>query len=347
VATAIRTVGHEERLSIVDHLQELRARLIVCAVGLAVVFAVCAWQNHALLKFVNRPLTEQTRQQVQRYEGPLGETWLAQKTAREVAGDSEALARALSSRGSGLPAATRAQLAAAASRLRADASRIPATPPSVAPTTLGPGEPLTTTLTVALYFALVLTLPLILFELYGFVLPAFKPNERRVVLPLLLAVPFLFAAGVAFGYLVVLPAAVHFLQNFNSSQFNVLVQASQYYKFAATVLLAMGLCFQAPVAIVGAVLGGLVTPGGLRRSRRYAILACAGVAALLPGDFFTMLLEMAPLYLLYEASILIATVIARVDSRRGAAGEGALASSAEAAGRTAQQMIDHTDPDLT
>jgi sec-independent protein translocase protein TatC len=346
VATAIRTVGHDERLSVVDHLDELRTRLIVSGVALAVVFGLCLWQNHALLKFINRPLTQQTRHQVEHFEGPLGETWRAQKTTREVAGDSEALARALGEPSSGLPAATRAHLLAAASRLRADAARIPTAAPDVAPTTLGPGEPLTTTLTVALYFALVLSLPLILFELYGFVLPAFRPSERRVILPLLLAVPFLFAAGVAFGYLVVLPSAMRFLQNFNSSQFNVLVQASQYYKFAATVLLAMGVCFQAPVAIVGAVRAGLITPRGLRRNRRYAILACAAVAALLPGDFFTLLLETVPLYLLYEASILVATVIARAEGRREAAGESAVAP-AEPASRTAQQMIDHTDPDLS
>jgi sec-independent protein translocase protein TatC len=346
VATAIRTIGHDEHLSVIEHLDELRTRLIVSGVALAVVFGVCVWQNHALLKFINRPLTQQTRQQVQRYEGPLGQTWLAQKTAREVAVEGETLARVLSQPASGLPAATRVQLLGAAARLRADAAKIGVTPPSVAPTTLGPGEPLTTTLTVALYFALVLSLPLILFELYGFVLPAFKPSERRVVLPLLLAVPFLFAAGVAFGYLVVLPAAVHFLQNFNSDQFNVLVQASQYYKFAATILLAMGVCFQAPVAIVGAVRAGIVTPGGLRRGRRYAVLACAAVAALLPGDFFTMMLEMVPLYLLYEASILIASVIARAESRREAAEQGPPAPT-ETAGKTAQQMIDHTDPDLS
>lgn len=347
MATAIRTVAHDERLSIVDHLDELRTRLIVSAVALGVVFALCAWQNHALLKFINHPLTQQTRQQVRRYEGPLGQTWLAQKTAREVAGETELLARALSAPSSKLPAATRASLAAAAAHLRADAARVPSTPPSVAPTTLGPGEPLTTTLTVALYSAVVLSLPLILFELYGFVLPAFNPKERRVVLPLLLAVPFLFAVGVAFGYLVVLPAAVRFLQNFNSSQFNVLVQASQYYKFAATVLLAMGVCFQAPVAILGAVRAGLVTPRDLRRGRRYAVLACAGVAALLPGDFFTMLLETVPLYLLYEVSILIASVIARTERRVEVGAEGPVDAPAEEPRRTAREMIDHTDPDLS
>jgi len=346
MATAIRTVRHEQRLSVVDHLDELRTRLIVSACALGVVFALCLWQNHALLKLVNRPLTVQTRQQVQRFEGPLGQTWLAQKTAREVAEQSEAVARVLSAPHSGLPAATRAQLAGSARRLRAQAAAIPTTPPGVAPTTLGPGEPLTSTLTVALYFAVVLSLPVILFELYGFVLPAFTAAERRLVLPLLLAVPFLFAAGVAFGYLVVLPAAVRFLQNFNSSQFNVLVQASQYYKFAATMLLAMGIAFQAPVAILGAVRAGLVTPRALRRNRRYAILACALVAALLPGDLFTMLLETVPLYLLYEASILIASVLARAERGREAP-QAERESAGEPQPRTAQQMIDHTDPDLS
>ena len=144
-----------------------------------------------------------------------------------------------------------------------------------------------------------------------------------MVMPLLFAVPFLFASGVAFGYFVVLPAAVHFLQNFNASQFNVMVQANQYYKFAATVLLAMGLAFQAPVVILGAVRAGLVTPRQLRRHRRYALLLCAAVAAFLPGDAFTLVLETVPLYLLYEASILIASVAMRRETARAtAAGAG-------------------------
>lgn len=319
MATAIRTIRYEDKLSLVDHLEELRTRLIVSAVGLVVVFAVCVWQNHALLSFVNSPLRAQTQQQVARGEGPLGETWTAQKAVREVAHDTGSLAQTLSAPSSGLPTATRAELAGAIKRLNADVARVPATPPGNDPITLGLAEPFTTTLTVSLYFALVLALPLILFELYGFVVPALRPSERRVLVPLLIAVPFLFAAGVAFGYAIVLPAAVRFLQNFNSSQFNVLVQANQYYKFVATTLLAMGMAFQAPVAILGAVRAGLITPRQLRRGRRYALLACATIAALLPGDAFTMVIETVPLYLLYEASILIAAVVTRRDAKRAAA----------------------------
>jgi sec-independent protein translocase protein TatC len=377
MATAIRTIGHEERLSIVDHLEELRTRLIVSGVAFAIVFGVCFWQNHALLGFINRPLHKQTEQQVLRGEGPAGETWLAQKGVLEVAKDTQSIARALSTPASGLPAATRAQLALAIPRLQADTAKIPRSPSGLDPTTLGPGEPLTATLTVALYFSLVIALPLILFELYGFVLPAFSPSERRVVMPLLVSVPFLFAAGAAFGYLVVLPTAVHFLQNFNSSQFNVMVQANQYYKFAATVLLAMGLSFQAPVVILGAVRAGLVTPRQLRRHRRYALLVCAAIAAVLPGDAFTLVLETVPLYLLYEASILIASVLARGDTAQAtAAGDGdppegppgasgtsgpsqpspgggpggarALAATPAGAPKTtAAEMIDHIDPELS
>ncbi len=161
---------------------------------------------------------------------------------------------------------------------------MPRNPVGDNPATLGIGEPFTTTITVTLYFALIVSLPVILFELYGFILPALAPHERRVAMPLLTAVPFLFAAGVAFGYFVVLPAAVHFFVNFNSSEFNMLVQANPYYSFAATVLLAMGLVFQIPVVIIGATRLGIVTPRQLRKSRRYAIVACAAVAAFLPGD---------------------------------------------------------------
>ncbi len=116
--------------------------------------------------------------------------------------------------------------------------------------TLGIGEPFTTTVTVTFIFALILSLPVLLLQAYGFFMPAFEPQQRRRMLPITLAIPVLFATGVAFGYLVVLPAALHFFQNFNSGEFNVLVQASQYHKFAATTMLAMGLLFQVPVAIM-------------------------------------------------------------------------------------------------
>jgi sec-independent protein translocase protein TatC len=118
-----------------------------------------------------------------------------------------------------------------------------------------------------------------------------------------------------FGYFVVLPAAVRFFENFNSGQFNVLVQASQYYHFAAMTVLAMGLLFQVPVAILLAIRAEIVTARQLRHNRRYAILACVAIAALLPGDATTMLLETVPLYVLFEASLVLATIAERRRTR--------------------------------
>ena len=353
MATAIRTIGHEDKLSLVDHLEELRTRLIVSAVAVAVAFGVCLWQNHALLEIVNRPLDKQTQKQVEKGNGPLGQTALAQQGVLTVAHDVQAIAATLAAPASRLPAGTRAALAAEIPRLQADVARIPRVPQGNKPVTLGVGEPFTATLGVTLLFALVFSLPIILFQLYGFVLPAFSPSERRIALPLLAAIPCLFVIGVLFGYFVVLPAALRFFQNFNSSEFNVLVQAGPYYKFAATILLAMGLVFQVPVAILAATRVGVVTPTQLRHNRRYAIVACAAIAAFLPGDAITLLLETVPLYLLYEASILLASFVERRERRRerrtpsGGLPPDGDPPTQEGTEPSVQQIIDHFDRELS
>jgi sec-independent protein translocase protein TatC len=346
MASAIRTIGHEDRLSLVDHLDELRMRLLVCGVALALAFGLCLWQNHVLLEWLTKPLSKQTQQQVLRGEGPQGQTALAQQAVLKLAGETEALARTLSAPGSGLPAATRAQLAARIPGVRAAVARVPKVPQGNKTTTLGIAEPFTLTLSISLWFALVLALPVILWELYGFVLPAFRPGERRVVLPLLCAIPALFVVGVLFGYYIVLPAAVRFLVNFNSSQFNVLVQGKQYYSFAATTLLAMGLVFQVPVAILALVRAGVVSTAQLRRFRRYAIVVCAAIAALLPGDLTTMLLETIPLYVLYEASILLAALMTRRTRKRVQANIDTTEESEQSVS-SVQSIIDHTNPELS
>lgn len=352
MAAVLRPIGHEDRLSLVDHLDELRSRLIVCAAVLGVAFGVCLWQNHALLKIINKPLKTQTRKQVAKGEGTVGQAVLAQQGLLKVTSDIEAVVAVLAKPGSGATATAREQLAALGSSLHADVAKIPRSAPGDNPVTLGVGEPFTTTVTVSLYFAFVFALPVILYQLYGFLLPALKPNERRVAMPMLGAIPALFVAGVLFGYFVVLPAAVRFFVNFNASEFNVLVQASQFYKFAGTILLAMGLVFQVPVAILAAARMEIVTPQQLRKNRRYALLACAVIAAFLPGDAITLVLETVPLYLLYEVSILVASLLGRSSARRAQEGEQqpaaapAQASEPEA-NPTVQQIIDHVDHNLS
>jgi sec-independent protein translocase protein TatC len=352
----LRPIGHEDRLSLVDHLDELRNRLIICGAVLVVAFGFCFWQNHELLRIINKPLTTQTKKQVEKGEGTVGQAVLAQQAIVKTARDASRAIGVLAAPESKLPAQTRAQLRPLGEALKRDIAKVPRNPSGDKPVTLSVGEPFTTTLTVALYFALIISLPVILFELFGFILPALKPAERKAFVPLLTAVPALFMVGVAFGYFVVLPAAVRFFVNFNADQFNNLVQANQFYKFAATILLAMGLVFQVPVVILGLTRLEIVTVSQLRKSRRYAAVACAAVAAFLPGDVITLLLETVPLYLLYEVSILLAALVGRARRRADAAarkaGEGASGADPgplpdDPGETTVQQIIDHTDEDLS
>jgi len=178
------------------------------------------------------------------------------------------------------------------------------------PITFGVTEAFTTTLTNSAYAAILIALPVILYELYAFILPAFSAQERRVATPMLMLVPVLFIGGVVFCYFIVLPPAIKFLLSFNADQFNTQVRAKDYYSFVTLTMGAMGLGFQLPVGIVLAVRAGLTTPQKLRKNRRYAFLACAVVAALLPTiDPVTMLLETAPLYALFEFSIVLASFV--------------------------------------
>jgi sec-independent protein translocase protein TatC len=175
------------------------------------------------------------------------------------------------------------------------------------PITLSPTEPFLTTATLVVYAALLITLPLLLYQIYAFVLPAFSKDERRVALPLMLTAPTLFVAGVLFAYFVILPPAITVLLGFNADEFNTQLRAREYYSFASLTLISLGILFQVPIAVLAAVRLGVVTTAQLRSGRRYAILGIAVLAALLPTiDPVTMILEMIPLIVLYEISILVA-----------------------------------------
>jgi sec-independent protein translocase protein TatC len=243
----VKAVKHEDQLTLVEHLDELRYRLIVSLVIFGVALALCFWQNHLLLDIAKGPL----------------------------------------------PSAHNRLL------------------------TFGVTEPFMTTITVSAYGAIILSLPLILYQLYAYVLPAFSDRERKVVAPLLFLIPLLFLAGVVFAYFVVMPTATKFLLNFNNDQFNVQVRARDYYSFFSTTLLAVGIIFQVPVGILAVTRLGIITPEQLSKNRRYAYLIIAIVAAALPGvDPVTMLIEMAPLVVLYELSIVLARLFGRPASGR-------------------------------
>jgi sec-independent protein translocase protein TatC len=246
----LRAVTHEDRLTLVEHLDELRTRIVVCLVVLGVALGLCFWQNHLLLEIASGPLPD----------------------------DHDKLL------------------------------------------TFGVTEAFTTTLTVATYGALILAMPILLYQAYAYVLPAFSRTERRVIMPILLLVPVLFLAGVAFAYFVVMPPAVEFLLGFNDTQFNVQVRARDYYTFFSTTLLAGGLIFQLPLALVAVTRLGIVSVDQLAGNRRYAYLAIAVLAAALPGvDPVSMLIEMVPLLVLFELSILIARAFGTPKAAAGVA----------------------------
>jgi sec-independent protein translocase protein TatC len=316
MAGTLRPIRHEDRLSLVEHLDELRTRLIICIVAFAVCFGVCLWQSDVVLDIINRPLEETAFKDKKTSKDPFERTAAYQEKVRTTALRSAKAFDALAASADG--AAARASYAELADLQRALAKSVP---PEEArrPVTLGVGEPFTATVRVAAYAALLLALPLLLFQAYAFVLPAFSREERQVALPLMAMVPFLFLAGVVFAYFMVLPNAINFLQNFNDDNYDILLQARDYYKFSVTVLIAMGIAFQVPVGILAITRVGIVSTAQLRRSRRYAFLVVAVVAMLLPGqDPVTMLSLMVPLYVLFEGSILLAALLDRRAARREA-----------------------------
>jgi sec-independent protein translocase protein TatC len=237
----LRPVDFEDRLTLVEHLDELRTRIIISIATFSAAFALCLWQNSRLLDIANAPL-----------------------------------------------------------------------PGDRTPITFGVAEPFTTTVTISAYAALVIALPVVLYQAYAFVLPALTERERRVVVPFLILAPVLFVAGVVFGYFVVVPAATKFLLNFNDDQFNIQVRARDYYSFFTLTLGVMGLIFQMPIGILAVTRLGIVTPQQLAANRRYAILVIAVVAMLLPGtDPVSMLLSMVPLLFLFEGSLILARILGR------------------------------------
>jgi sec-independent protein translocase protein TatC len=294
---ALKPIGHDDRLSLVEHLDELRTRIFISLAAFAVCFAFSLWQNDAILHALNKPIEQTSFKQCDTSRDTFEQQACFQQELGKVF---TATAEYFSSRDPKL-AERYERLAAAVPK----ASRLPVT--------LGVGEPFFQTIRVAAYAALLLALPLLLYQIYAFILPALSSRERQVAVPLMAMIPFLFIAGAAFAYFVVLPQAIKVLVNFND---DILLQAKDFYRFEILATIALGLLFQIPVGILAFTRAGIVSVAQLRRHRRYAILAIAVLAMLLPGtDPITMLISMAPLVVLYEGSILLAALLERRSSQ--------------------------------
>ncbi len=237
-----KRLGHGQRADLVDHLDELRSRLVISLLAIAGGFTVGYVFHGRLLEWLNAPLPPEHRR----------------------------------------------------------------------PITLGIAEPFTTSLKVSLFAGFALALPVLVWQLWGFLAPAMQKGMQRALVALVVSASALFAGGLAFGYVVALPAAVHFLTSYDASAYNIQVRASNYYSFALTVLLAVGLVFELPIFVLGLVRLGVTSSSRLRRNRRIGYVAVAAVAVALPGvDPVTTVFEMVPLMVLFEASIWLSVLFER------------------------------------
>jgi sec-independent protein translocase protein TatC len=247
-----RRLRHEDSVTLVEHLDELRSRILISLLAVGVAFAGCYVFNDDILRWLAQPLPE--------------------------ARDGELI-------------------------------------------TFGVTEPFFTTVKVVAVAAFVIALPVVLWQLWSFLAPAFEEHQQRVVAICVLIASLLMGAGIAFGYYVVLPRALGFLTTYNSDLFEIQIRASYYYTFVAYALLALGLIFNLPVFVLTLVRLGVLTSRRMRNNRRvgYAIILVA--AALLPTvDPISLALEVVPLLVLYELSIWASVFFERRWSDRGVLG---------------------------
>jgi len=176
--------------------------------------------------------------------------------------------------------------------------------------TFGVTEPFFTSVKVAMFAALALALPVILYQLWSFLAPALEEHLQRTVSIFVAIATLLFAGGVAFAYFVVLPRAVSFLVNFDSDLYDINIRASYYFSFVTLALFAMGVVFEMPVFLLALVRLRVLSADTLKRNRRLGIFLVVLFAVLLPTvDPVSLFFETIPLLILFELSIQLASVM--------------------------------------
>jgi sec-independent protein translocase protein TatC len=235
-----RRLRHGEEATLVEHLEELRARVFVVLIAFGLAFVVTYTFHGTLLEWLNQPLPARLRK----------------------------------------------------------------------PVTFSPLEPFSTSIWVSLWAAFLVTLPIFFWQTWAFFAPALEERHQRSIGVLVAFSAALALAGVAFGYWVVLPAAIHFLTNYDSSHFTILIRARDYYRFAAIVLLAVSIAFEVPVFVLGLVRLRILSAARLRRSWRMGVFVMVLIGVALPGvDPVSTILSTLPLVALYVLSIALASVL--------------------------------------
>jgi sec-independent protein translocase protein TatC len=234
-----RRLRHGEEATLVEHLGELRARLIICIVAVVAAFAVVYVFHGHLLEWLNRPLPESKRP----------------------------------------------------------------------PVTFGVLEPFTMSIMVSFYAAFLIALPIVFWQLWAFLAPAFEDAHQRVFAGFVAFASALYGGGLVFAYFLVLPAALRFLTNYDNELYTTQIRAREYLSFATVVLLTVALVFELPIFVLALVRLGVLSAEKLRRNRRLGIVIVVAVAVLLPSvDPVSLVFEAVPLILLFESSIWLSAV---------------------------------------
>jgi sec-independent protein translocase protein TatC len=235
-----RRLRHGEEATLVEHLGELRARLIISVLALAVGFGIAfAFHGH-LLDWLNRPLPHNLKK----------------------------------------------------------------------PTTFSPIEPFATSIMVSLWAGLLLALPVVFWQIWSFLAPAFEEHRQRSMALLVAFATILGLGGVAFGYWVILTPAIHFLTNYDSPHYEILIRARDYYRFVSFVLLGVSLAFEVPVFVLALVRLRILSAARLRSTWRFGVFVMTVIGVLLPGvDPVSTILSVIPLVTLYLLSVGLATFL--------------------------------------
>ena len=185
----------------------------------------------------------------------------------------------------------------------------------------GVTEPFTVSVMVSVYAGIVLALPVVLWQAWSFLAPAVEASAERRILALAGFGLVLAATGLAFGYGILLPRALHWLTGYDTTNFRLLVSANGYLSFVVSVLLGVMCVFELPLVVLALVAIGALTSRTLRRNRRLGYFVVAVVALALPGpDPVTTLLELVPMWILFEGSIWLAVLTERRAARLRLAG---------------------------
>jgi sec-independent protein translocase protein TatC len=176
--------------------------------------------------------------------------------------------------------------------------------------TFGVAEPFLTSMWVSLWAGLALALPIVLWQLWSFLAPAVEERSQRLVATFVGFASALALAGIAFGYYLALPAAVHFLTHYDDNLYHIQIRARDYISFSMLVLVACAVVFELPIFVLALVRLRVLTTAKLRRNRRLGYVIVAAVAVALPGvDPVTTTLEAIPLMILYELTIWLSVVL--------------------------------------